>query len=49
MYLSNESLGVEVVSSKSSEMNVMLPQVSGDYVSIYLLNSLIEIKILTLC
>lgn len=48
MYLSNESLGVEIVSSKSSEMNVMLPQASGDYVSRYLMYSLIELKILTI-
>ncbi|XP_037881931.1 adenylyl cyclase-associated protein 1 isoform X2 [Glossina fuscipes] len=31
MYLSKHSLGVEVVSSKSSEMNIMLPEDSGDY------------------
>lgn len=31
MYLSKQSLGVEVVSSKSSEMNIMLPEDSGDY------------------
>lgn len=35
MYLSLNSLGVEVVSSKSSEMNVMLPQENGDYVSTF--------------
>ncbi|XP_066908085.1 adenylyl cyclase-associated protein 1 isoform X2 [Halyomorpha halys] len=31
MYLSKETLDVEIVSSKSSEMNVLLPQASGDY------------------
>ena len=40
MYLSRDSLGVEIVSSKSSEMNVMIPQASGDYVSISLTSSL---------
>lgn len=34
MYLNKDSLDVEIVSSKSSEMNVMLPTPSGDdYVS----------------
>lgn len=33
MYLSSQSLDVEFISSKSSEMNVMVPQPSGDYVS----------------
>ncbi|XP_055376165.1 adenylyl cyclase-associated protein 1 [Condylostylus longicornis] len=32
MYLSKESLDVEIVSSKSSEMNVMIPKGNGDYV-----------------
>lgn len=32
MYLSKDSLGVEIVSSKSSEMNVLLPS-GDDYVS----------------
>ncbi|XP_076246845.1 adenylyl cyclase-associated protein 1 isoform X2 [Calliopsis andreniformis] len=31
MYLSPESLAVELISSKSSEMNVMVPQGNGDY------------------
>ncbi|XP_017758520.1 PREDICTED: adenylyl cyclase-associated protein 1 isoform X3 [Eufriesea mexicana] len=31
MYLSSESLDVELISSKSSEMNVMVPRVNGDY------------------
>uniref|UniRef100_A0A1A9WUC6 Adenylyl cyclase-associated protein n=1 Tax=Glossina brevipalpis TaxID=37001 RepID=A0A1A9WUC6_9MUSC len=31
MYLSKDSLRVEVVSSKSSEMNIMLPEDNGDY------------------
>ena len=35
IYLSNDSLNVEIVSSKSSEMNVLIPQDSGDYVSLF--------------
>ncbi|XP_065166269.1 adenylyl cyclase-associated protein 1 isoform X2 [Atheta coriaria] len=31
MYLSNDSLNVEIVSSKSSEMNVLVPKPNGDY------------------
>lgn len=31
MYLSPESLEVEIISSKSSEMNVMVPKGNGDY------------------
>ena len=40
MYLSDKSLDVEIISSKSSEMNVLIPKGnSGDYVSfIYLDN-----------
>ncbi|XP_067011122.2 adenylyl cyclase-associated protein 1 isoform X2 [Anabrus simplex] len=34
MYLSPESLDVEIVSSKSSEMNVMVPKGSGDYLEL---------------
>lgn len=35
MYLNKNSLDVEIVSSKSSEMNVMLPTAAGDdYVSV---------------
>lgn len=30
MYLNKDSLAVEIVSSKSSEMNVMVPTPSGD-------------------
>lgn len=33
IYLSPQSLDVEIVSSKSSEMNVLVPQGNGDYVS----------------
>lgn len=33
MYLSNDSLAVEIVSSKSSEMNVLVPRGNGDFVS----------------
>lgn len=32
VYLSPESLDVEIVSSKSSEMNIMVPKGGGDYV-----------------
>ncbi|XP_025830665.1 adenylyl cyclase-associated protein 1-like, partial [Agrilus planipennis] len=31
MYLSNSSLDVEIISSKSSEMNVLVPKGNGDY------------------
>ncbi|XP_044020221.1 adenylyl cyclase-associated protein 1 isoform X1 [Aphidius gifuensis] len=31
MYLNSDSLNVEVISSKSSEMNVMVPKGNGDY------------------
>lgn len=34
MYLSPESLDVEIVSSKSSEMNVLVPKGNCDYVSV---------------
>ena len=41
MYLSKDSLDVVIVSSKSSEMNVLLPTPSGDdYVSLRLIISL---------
>lgn len=33
MYLSADSLSVELITSKSSEMNVMVPKANGDYVS----------------
>lgn len=33
IYLSKDSLGVEVISSKSSEINVLTPKGNGDYVS----------------
>lgn len=32
MYLNSETLGVELITSKSSEMNVMVPVGNGDYV-----------------
>ncbi|KAH1023510.1 hypothetical protein HUJ04_012705 [Dendroctonus ponderosae] len=32
VYLSNDSLDVEVVSSKSSEMNILIPAANGDYI-----------------
>jgi len=31
MYLSDKSLDVEIISSKSSEMNVLIPKGNGDY------------------
>ncbi|KAG5317828.1 CAP1 protein, partial [Pseudoatta argentina] len=31
MYLSTDSLGVALITSKSSEMNVMVPKANGDY------------------
>lgn len=47
MYLSNSSLDVEIVSSKSSEMNVMLPTPSGDdYVRILIITPIEESNIL---
>lgn len=33
MYLSPESMDVEIVSSKSSEMNVLVPKANGEFVS----------------
>lgn len=33
IYLSPDSLDVEVVSSKSSEMNILIPAANGDFVS----------------
>lgn len=35
MYVSNESRNVTIISSKSSEMNVLLPKGNGDYVSLF--------------
>lgn len=37
MYLSKDSLGVEIISSKSSEMNVLIPS-GDDYVRIKIIN-----------
>ncbi|KAH0548718.1 hypothetical protein KQX54_001663 [Cotesia glomerata] len=31
MYLNQQSLDVELITSKSSEMNVMVPKSNGDY------------------
>jgi hypothetical protein len=46
MYLSPESLDVEIISSKSSEMNVLVPKGNGDYVSTNLkLDAFVEIKV----
>lgn len=36
MYMSDKSLDVEVISSKSTEMNVLIPKGNGDFVSLYL-------------
>lgn len=36
MYLSPESMDVEIVSSKSSEMNVLVPKANGDFVSFFI-------------
>lgn len=33
MYLSKDSMDVEIVSSKSSELNILVPKDNGDYVS----------------
>jgi len=33
MYLNEQSKHIEIVSSKSSEMNVLLPNASGEFVS----------------
>lgn len=33
VYLSKESMGAEIVTSKSSEMNVLVPKGDGDFVS----------------
>lgn len=33
VYLSGESLGCEIISAKSSEMNVLVPQKDGEFVS----------------
>ena len=33
MYLNNDTLGVELITSKSSEMNIMVPIGNNDYVS----------------
>ena len=35
VYLSNESLQCEIVTSKSSEINISILNASGDYVSFY--------------
>lgn len=36
MYLSSDSLAVEIVSSKSSEMNVLIPRADGEFVSFFI-------------
>ena len=37
LYLSKESLDCQIVSAKSSEMNILVPNDDGDYVSIDLI------------
>lgn len=34
IYLSSDSLDVDIISSKSSEMNVLIPKGDGDYTEI---------------
>lgn len=46
MFLSPESLNVELITSKSSEMNVMIPKANGDYVSVSLRLSYFTILII---
>jgi len=46
MYLSADSLAVEIISSKSSEMNVLIPNGSGDYVSFVIHFCLLLIKLI---
>lgn len=36
VYLSNDSLSCEIVSAKSSEMNILVPNKDGEYVSVLL-------------
>lgn len=36
MYLSKDSLDCEIVSAKSSEMNILVPDGEDDYVSVYI-------------
>lgn len=35
MYLNNDTLNVELITSKSSEMNVLIPTTNNDYVSLF--------------
>ena len=42
VYLSEPSKNCEIISAKSSEMNILVPQADGEYVS-FLLVRLIEI------
>ena len=39
MYLSKDSLEAEIVTAKSSEMNILVPKDDGDFVSFLLLFS----------
>lgn len=38
VYLSQDSLSCEIVSAKSSEMNVLVPGKNGDFVSEFMMN-----------
>ena len=42
VYLSKESLQAEIVTSKSSEMNILVPKDDGDYVSFYWIKCCID-------
>lgn len=35
VYLSRESLNCDIISAKSSEMNILVPKDDGDFVSIH--------------
>lgn len=36
VYLSEESKGVDIITAKSSEMNILIPKADGDFVSLLL-------------
>jgi len=38
VYLSRDSLDCEIVSAKSSEMNILVPEGEDDYVSVFTLD-----------
>ena len=47
MYLSKDSLKTEIVSAKSSEMNVLIPDASGQFVSVHLLYAVLTASIIS--